>query len=375
MIVYSSGTTALPKGVLVTHCVWQKAFEHGERFGQTEADRLYLAVPLFGIMGNVNGVLTSWTRGSAVILQDRFDAESGLRLIQDERCTFAYLFPVMLDKLLAHPRRSQFDTSGLRTGTIVTNDPAVMKRAIVEFGMSELYSTYGMSETASVVFRTYGSDPLDIRLGTHGKPLPDIEARIADPETNEPLADEVVGEIQVKAYCVTPGYYRNPQATRLAMTADGWFKTGDSGLRRPDGNFRFIARLKDSYKHNGFNVATAEVEAALQRHPDVAGAAVVSVPDALSGAVGIAFVVPREGSALTEAPLLEFLQPNLASYKRPRRIIPIPELPLTAGTGKVQKARLVEIALRVLGSALPADELAADARPGHPSDPGALRAH
>lgn len=347
MIVYSSGTTALPKGVLLTHCVWRKAVDHGGRFNQTEEDRLYLCMPLFGIMANVNGILTCWTRGSSVVLEDGFDALAVLRDIQAERCSMIYLMPVMLERLLQHPRRRDFDTGSLRSGTVVSNDPSVLERAVVDFGMRELYATYGMSELSSVALRTYGHDTLETRQTSHGTPMPDIEVRIADPETNAPLEDGQTGEIQVRGYNVTPGYYRKPEETRASRTPDGWFKTGDAGIRRPDGNFRFLSRLKDGYKYNGFNVSTVEVEGILLRHPAIAAAAVLGVPDRTAGELGFAFVVAREGTVTDEAEIQAFLRPLLASYKRPARVVVVPELPLTAGTGKVQKFKLKEIALQL----------------------------
>lgn len=345
MIVYSSGTTALPKGVVLTHCVWRKAADHGDRFNQTADDRLYLCMPLFGIMANVNGILTCWTRGSAVVLEDGFDELAAMHDIQNERCSLIYLMPVMLERLLLHPDKAQFDLSSLRSGTVVTNDPSVLERAIVEFGLRDLYSTYGMSELSSVALRSFGHDPIEVKLNTHGTPMPDIEVRIADPETNLALGDDQIGEIQVRGYCVTPGYYRKPEETRASRTSYGWFKTGDAGLRRADGNFKFLSRLKDSYKYNGFNVSTVEVEGVLLRHPAIAAAAILGIPDRIAGEIGFAFVVTRAGSTTTEAEIQSFLRPQLASYKRPRRIVLVDELPLTAGTGKVQKFKLRELAL------------------------------
>jgi acyl-CoA synthetase (AMP-forming)/AMP-acid ligase II len=168
--------------------------------------------------------------------------------------------------------------------------------------------------------------------------------RIADPDTNKPLPVGETGEIQVRGYNVTPGYYNKPTETAAARTPDGWFKTGDSGYARPDGNVKFISRLKDGYKHNGFNVSTLEVESVLKRHPAVAAAAVVGIPDATTGEIGVAFVVPREGQSIDVAELAEFARPILASYKRPERIVTLDELPLTAGTGKVQTRQLKEMA-------------------------------
>ena len=347
-IIYSSGTTALPKGVVLTHVVWRKAFDHGLRFDQTEEDRLWLCMPLFGIMANVNGVLTFWTHGSSIVLEDRFEPRAALQTIQDEGCTTAYLMPVMLEKILAQPDFKSFDLTRLRTGTVVTNDPDVMARAVNELGMRGLYSTYGMSELSSVVLRSSSSDTLDVKQHSHGRPMPDIEVRVADPDSNERLPPGGEGEIQIRGYNVMPGYYKKPAETAAAFTSDGWFKTGDAGIERDDGNFRFISRLKDGYKYNGFNVSTLEVEAALRRHPDIAAAAVVGVPDPTSGELGIAFVVAREGRTIDGRAVTEFLKPVLAAYKRPQRIVVLGELPLTAGTGKVQTRRLKDLGSEIL---------------------------
>ena len=149
----------------------------------------------------------------------------------------------------------------------------------------------------------------------------------------------------MRGYCVTPGYYRNPEETRASRTGDGWFKTGDAGLRRADGNFKFLSRLKDGYKYNGFNVSTVEVENTLLRHPEITAAAVLGIPDPRAGEIGFAFVVAHAGGTVNERELQSYLRPLLASYKRPRRIVLVDELPLTAGTGKVQKFKLKELAL------------------------------
>ncbi len=348
LIVYSSGTTALPKGVVLPHHIWRKAWDHGPRFDQTEDDRLWLCMPLFGILSNVNGVATFWARGSSVVLEERFEPRTALQRLQDERCTTIYMMPVMMEKMLAQPDFAAFDLSRLRTGTIVSNDPDVMARAINVFGVRELYSTYGMSEASSVIVRGLARDPLELKQQCHGKPMPDIDVRIADPDTNQPLPVGQQGEIQARGYSVMKGYYKKPAETTAAFTADGWLKTGDAGYQREDGNFRFISRLKDGYKYNGFNVSTLEVEAALRRHEAVDAAAVVGIPDPTAGEIGIAFVVPRAGVSIDTQAVAEFVKPILAPYKRPQRILVLDELPLTAGTGKVQTRQLKELARQIV---------------------------
>lgn len=350
LIAYSSGTTALPKGAMLTHCLFRKAWDHGPRFDQTADDRLYLCVPLFGILSTVNGVLTFWSRGSSVVLAERFDAGEALRTLQDEGCTAMYLLPLMVEQMLAHPRFSSFDLSRLRTGIIVATDPAILRRAANELGIRGFFTSYGMTETSSAVTRTRHDDPLEVRATSHGKMLPDIEVRIADPDTNAPLPDGSFGEIQVRGYCVMKGYFNKPEETAKAFTADGWFKTGDGGLRLPDGSFQFQRRLKDGYKFNGFNVSTVEVEAALIQHPDVQAAAVLGLPHRAHGEIGAAFVIPRQGRPAGASPedILEFLKPRLASFKMPQHVFVVDEFPLTAGTGKVQKFKLREMAERLL---------------------------
>ncbi len=351
LIAYSSGTTALPKGAMLTHCLFRKAWDHGPRFAQTADDRLYLCVPLFGILSTVNGVLTFWSRGSAVVLEERFDARAALRTLQDEGCTAVYLLPVMIDQMLADPAFASFDLSRLRTGIVVSVDPGVLRRAAEKLGMRGLFTSYGMTETSSAVTRTFHDDTLEVRATSHGTTLPDIEVRIADPDTDQPLADGAFGEIQVRGYCIMKGYYNKPEETQRSFSRDGWFKTGDGGVLRADGNFQFQRRLKDGYKFNGFNVSTVEVETAIQQHPDVRAAAVLGMPDASHGEVGAAFVIPREGKAsLQSAEILDFLKPRVASYKLPRHVFVVDEFPLTAGTGKVQKFKLRAIAEDLLGA-------------------------
>ena len=347
-IIYTSGTTALPKAVQLTHCVWRKAFDHGSRFDQTQDDRLYLCLPLFTVLANVNGVLTFWSRGSSVVLEERFDAGTMLRDLQHEGCTAAYLLPLMVEQLVRHPDFERTDLSTLRTGIVSTSDPVVLEMAIGKLGMRGMIASYGMTETSSAVTRTFATDPIDVRLHTQGRPLPDIEVRIADPDTNGPLPAGELGEIQVRAYCVTPGYFRNPEATRAARTADGWFKTGDSARLGEDGNLRFERRLGDGYKHKGFLVSAAEVEAVLAKHPAVAAAAILGIPDATCGEIGVAFVVPKAGASCDAEAILAFLRPLIASYKLPWHVFTIAELPRTEGTGRVQKYRLKAIALDTL---------------------------
>lgn len=351
MIAYSSGTTALPKGAILNHSVWRKVADHGDRFRQTAEDRLYLAVPLFGILASINGILTFWSRGSCVILEERFEPLNALKVLSTEQCTAAYLLPLMVEQIASHPQRTQYDLGCLRTGIVVTTDIEILRLAAREIGMRELFTSYGMTETSTAVTRTWWTDPLEARLQSNGKAFPDIDVRVVDPETNEILPIGQSGEIQVRGYCVTPGYYNKPEDTARAFTPDGWFKTGDVGHFLSDGSLKFTARLKDSYKHNGFNVSTTEVESILLQHPAVKAAAVVGLPDRTHGEIGFAFVIPRHETSVED--VMAFLRTRLASFKLPRTLMFVEEFPRTAGTGKVQKFQLKELALSHLQASAP----------------------
>jgi fatty-acyl-CoA synthase len=342
MIAYSSGTTALPKGILLTHVLWRKAFDAAVRMGVGPDDRQYLCVPLFGIMAQVNGVLTMWTRGGAVVLEERFDADLCLKALTAERITGMLLVPAMVKALLAHPDFAA-DRHSLRFGGAVTNDPMELETVITRLGVRDLINSYGMTETTGVLVRTRPDDPPDVRLRTQGRPMPGTEVRIADPESDAALPVGAEGEIQARGYCITPGYFDKPEETAAAFTPDGWFRTGDRGRLHPDGTLTFLGRLKDGYKHKGFNVSAAEVEYAVAQHPAVVEVKVVGLPHPEHGEEGAAFVVLR--APLTAAELDAFLQSRLSGYKRPAHLFAVDALPLTAGTGKVKIAALKEQAM------------------------------
>lgn len=345
LISYSSGTTALPKGAVITHCVWRKAYDIGERVDLSEADRLYLCIPLFGSMAMMNAVLPLWARGGAVVLAERFEPDAFLRTVEAEGCTCAHLLPPMVEALAAHPGRSAHDLSRLRIGWVLSNDRAVLETVAHGLGIPGMLTGYGMTETTTVLTRNRWDDPLEVRLTTQGYALPDIEVRIADPQTGAALPAGEAGEIWARGYCVTPGYYNKPEETQKALTEDGWFRTGDLGVMDETGRLAYRGRLGDGYKSRGFNVSPAEIEAALNTHADVAKSAVVGIPHALWGAVGAAFVVPKPGRPPDPDALLAYLRPLLSSFKLPEHVFLVSELPMTAGTGKVQKFKLREEAL------------------------------
>jgi acyl-CoA synthetase (AMP-forming)/AMP-acid ligase II len=346
LISYSSGTTALPKGALITHCVWRKAYDIGERIDQTPDEKLYLCIPLFGSMAMMNGIAPFLARGSSIVLDERFEPGQMLRKLEQHRCTATHLLPTMVEQLAAHPALPKTDLSNLRIGWVLSDNARILDMVSDDLGIPGVMTGYGLTETTTVLTRNRWDDPRQVRLGTQGYALPDVELRIADPVTGAELPRGEVGEIWARSYCVMKGYYKKPDEFARAMAPGGWFKTGDLGVLDSTGRVTFKGRAGDGYKSRGFNVSPAEVEAAVASHPAVAAAAVVGLPHDAHGTVGIAFVVANENAAASEAELLAWIKPQLSSFKIPERIYLIESLPLTDGTGKVQKFPLRELASR-----------------------------
>jgi len=352
LISYSSGTTALPKGAMITHCVWRKAWDIGTPVDMTEKDKFYLAIPMFGSMASMNGVYPVWIRGGGVVIADRFDAEQAMKDWQNERCTVTHLLPPMITALLEHPRRKEYDTSSMRIAMVLSNDQDVLMKVARDLHIPGMMTGYGLTESTTVLTRNRWDDPLDARIDNQGKPLPDVEIRIVDPQTGTDVPTGESGEIWARAYCIMKGYYNKPVETEKAIDSEGWFHSGDQGYMREDGRLVFEGRIGDGYKTKGFNVSPAEIETLLRKHPAVANAALVGLPHPELGDMGIAFVIVRPGAKISESELLAFARGNLASFKVPQHVIFVESFPLTSGTDKVQKFKLREMASAMLGVAL-----------------------
>jgi fatty-acyl-CoA synthase len=341
-ILYTSGSTATPKGVTLAHGgVIANGFDIGERQRLTAADRLWLAVPLFWSFGSANALPAILTHGGTIVLQESFDAGEALALLDEERCSVYYGMANMARAMLEHPDRGRRALAAMRTGLTI-GLPEDIQMTMDAVNARQLCNVYGATETYGNCAVTDAHDPLELRLTTQGLPLPSMQIRVVDPASGRPLPPDAVGELRVKGH-VTPGYYRDPEQTRAAFDAEGYFVTGDLGLLGRDGRVRFRGRLKELIKTAGANVAPLEVEAVLLTHPAVKQAYVVGVRDRDRGEVGVAAVELQEGLTATAESLTAFCRERLASYKVPARIVfrTAEEFPRTA-TGKVQKPRLRE---------------------------------
>jgi acyl-CoA synthetase (AMP-forming)/AMP-acid ligase II len=346
-ILFTSGTTGHPKGAMVSHAgnlrvnaAWS------DMVGLRPGDRYLVVNPFFHSFGYRAGLLACLIRRATMVPLAVFDAEAALRLVERERITVFPGAPTVYTTLLEHPRRPEYDLSSVRlavTGATVVPVP-LLERMRSELGFTEVITAYGLTEccgTATVC--PPDTDPH--RLSTScGRAIPGTEVAIVDPEGRR-LPPGEPGEIVIRGYNVMVGYFEDPDATAAAIDADGWLHTGDIGWMDAEGFLRVTDRLKDMYVVGGFNVYPAEVERLLARHPAVAEAAVVGVPDERMGEVGHAHVRLRPGSTTTVDELVAFCREAMANFKVPRRITFVDELPRTA-SGKVQKFRLRTIAER-----------------------------
>ena len=339
-ILYTSGSTATPKGVTLVHGgVIDNGFEIGERQHLSAADRLWLAVPLFWSFGSANALPAILSHGGCVVLQESFEPGEALELLESERCSVYYGMANMARALLEHADRPRRRLAAMRTGLTI-GLPEDIEMTMEAVGARELCNVYGSTETYGNCAVTDAHDPLALRLHTQGRPLPGMQLRVVHPETQRLLGAGEIGELCVRGR-VTPGYFRAPELDAAAFDADGYFLTGDLGLIGDDGRVRFRGRLKEMIKTGGINVAPLEVEEVLLQHPDVQQAYVVGVPDRDRDEIVAAVVELHAGATTTADALVAFCRERLASYKVPRRVQfrGAADFPRTA-TGKIHKPGL-----------------------------------
>jgi len=339
VIAYTSGTTGRSKGAMLLHSnLIANAQAVCTAWHWTAEDMLLLALPLFHTHGLMVGAHGTFLTGAGAELHRKFDAAAAYDALLDGRVTMFFGVPTMYTRLLREARASDERPRPIRL--YVSGSAPLSHQAFDEFeGLfgQRILERYGMTETIMNLTNPYEGER---RPGTVGRPFPGQEARVVDVETREPLADGEIGEIEVRGPHVFPGYWRRPDATAESFDEEGWFATGDLGSVGEDGYFTISGRAKELIISGGYNVYPREVEEAIEGCPGVSEVAVVGLPDPEFGERVVAAVV-REDPGLTAEKVTSFCREDLASYKKPRQVVFVDELPRNA-LGKVLKHRVRE---------------------------------
>jgi fatty-acyl-CoA synthase len=315
------------------------------------ADRVCVPVPFYHCFGMVIGTLCCITAGCTMVVPaEAFDPLLTMQAIEKEKCTCLYGVPTMFIAQLDHPRFKEFDLTSLRTGTVGGSlvPQETMKRMIAEMHMQGTTIIYGMTETSPISTITTEADSFENRVSTVGRPIANVEIRIADPVTGKTLERGERGEFCARGYHVMPGYWENEAATRSSIDAAGWMHTGDLATMDEHGYVRIVGRIKDMIIRGGENIYPKEIEEVLMSHPAISEAQVIGIPSEKYGEEVMAWVRLRPGQEATEALLIAHCGTGLARYKIPRFWKFTDAFPLTV-TGKVQKFRMREIAAQELG--------------------------
>ncbi len=347
---YTSGTTGFPKGVMLTHYnIVNNGFNIGECMKFTPQDRLCIPVPFFHCFGCVLGVMACVTHGTTMVPVEIFDPLKVLQTIEKEKCTAVHGVPTMFIAELEHPDFSQFDLSTLRSG-IMAGSPCpieVMKKVISRMHAHEITIAYGQTESSPVITQTRTDDPIELRVATVGKSLPDVEVKIVDIESGESLPPGKQGELCTRGYHVMKGYYKMPDETGRAIDGDNWLHTGDLAIMDENGYCKITGRIKQMIIRGGENIYPREIEEFLYTHPHISDIQVYGVPDKKYGEQVMAAVILKKGVAMTEEDVREFCNGKIANYKIPKYVKFVDGYPMTA-SGKIQKFKMREMAIKEL---------------------------
>lgn len=347
---YTSGTTGFPKGVMLTHYnLTNNGYNIARCMNLGQLDRLCIPVPFFHCFGCVIGTLAAVSVGATMVPVQEFDPEKVLWTVEKEKCTALHGVPTMFIAELNHPNFGNYNLSTLRTGVMAgSNCPVeVMKNVISKMNMSEITICYGQTESSPVITQTRVDDPLELRVETVGRALPNVEVKIVEPGTTRELPYNQQGELCTRGYQVMKGYYKNPEATKEAIDEDGWLHTGDLAVMDEAGYCRITGRLKDMIIRGGENVYPREIEEFLYSHPKVLDAQVIGVPDDKYGEEVLAWIILKDGETATPEDIKEFCRGKISRHKIPKHIFFTDSYPMTA-SGKIQKYKLREQSINLL---------------------------
>jgi acyl-CoA synthetase (AMP-forming)/AMP-acid ligase II len=340
-IIFTSGTTGRPKGVMTTHAQTLRTYEAWtDVVGLAEGDRYLIVNPFFHAFGYKAGFLSAIMRGATIVPHSVFDVPQVLARVDEEHISMLPGPPTLYQSILNHPDRERYDLSSLRLA--VTGAAAVpvemIRRMRSELTFKTIVTGYGLTESTGTATMCRHDDDAETIATTSGRAIPDTEVEVVD-DKGQPVPRGEPGEVVIRGYNVMLGYFDEPEETAATVDGDGWLHTGDIGVMDERGYVRITDRKKDMYIVGGFNAYPAEIENTLLRHPAVAQAAVVGIPDDRLGEVGMAFVVARSDETLSPDEVIEWCRAEMANFKVPRRVEIVDALPLNA-SGKVLKYEL-----------------------------------
>ena len=344
---YTSGTTGFPKGVMLTHYnVVNDGKCIGDRMDLSTADRMMIQVPMFHCFGMVLAMTASMTHGTTLCPIPYFSPKSSLACINQEKITCFHGVPTMFIAMLEHADFPKTDFSHMRTGIMAGSPCPVskMQDVVDKMNMTEIVIVYGQTEASPGCTMSSTDDPLEVRVNTVGRAMPEIECRIVDPETNKELPVGQIGEFVARGYNIMKGYYKMPKATAEAIDKDGWLHTGDLACKTPEGNYRITGRLKDMIIRGGENIYPKEIEEFIYTHEKVKDVQVIGVPDEQYGEEICACIVLKEGESMTEDEMKKYILDHMAKHKVPRYIDFVTGFPMNAA-GKIQKFKMREEAV------------------------------
>ncbi|MDX1696123.1 MAG: FadD3 family acyl-CoA ligase [Ketobacteraceae bacterium] len=344
-ILFTSGTTGEPKGVMTCHQQNLSAFSvFSDILGLEAGDRYLVINPFFHSFGYKAGILACLLKGVTLLPHAVFDPASVLERISRDRISVMPGPPTLFQSLLAHPQLADYDISTLKratTGAAII--PVELIRQMKDrLGFETVITAYGLTESCGLVTMCRDGDSAEIIATTSGRAIPDVEVRCIDTDNREVPRGEP-GEIVFRGFNVMQGYFENEKATREAIDTDGWLHTGDIGVMDDSGNLKITDRLKDMFITGGFNCYPAEIEKQIGAREDITMCAVIGIPDERLGEVAMAFVVKKPDAGLTEDTLISWCRDTMANYKVPRKVAFVDALPLNA-SGKVVKPELKKLA-------------------------------